>query len=202
MTDPPPEDPQNKPPDDDWDDDWDEPDERRILGMTPRTALWAIMAVGVAVAVIWIAVIAISNSGNSPDAAPATGPRPTSTLSPSQVPAGEVTCAVITDDPNFAGVYTFTPAALDPPHAPMPAMPPARQCTGSPDHGNSGDIVALIWPNVDRDAYEQVLIGANWTFDDQRGAVTFYRNAGSPYTIALSPVDGALVALYSQNTTG
>jgi hypothetical protein len=195
---PPPNDPRDES-DDDWGDDWQDPDERRFLGMTARTALWVIMSVGVGLAIIAIIVIALVNSGKSNNqAAPGTTGGPTSTLSPAAVPPSQVTCAVITADPNLAGVYTFVPAPTDLPNTPLPALPPARQCTGTADRGKAPNIVALIWPDLTTDTYRQQLLGADWLYDDQRGQVQFFKNPSSPYEIAILTVDNALVALYDQ----
>lgn len=201
MTEPPSKPPADKSPDepdDDWDDDWDDWNERRILGMVPRTALWVVMTVGVAAALIVIIVVAVINSGNSSPTQAATGV-PTDSVAPSQ-PTGQVTCSVLTADPNLAGRYTFVPAPLNPPNVLLPALPPKRQCTGSPnkpDSRNPPDIVALIWPGAAVDTYSQQLLGAGWTSNDVRGAVSFFTNTSASYEIALLEVNGALVALYN-----
>jgi hypothetical protein len=78
------------------------------------------------------------------------------------------------------------------------ALAPSRQCTGTPDKGNAPDIVALIWPGVAADTYRQQLINADWSFDDARGAVSFFSNPRSAYEIAVLEVNGALVGLYNQ----
>lgn len=195
MTDPPSQPPADDEHDefDDWDEDWNE---RRFLGMQPRSALLVIMAVGVVAAIVAIAVVAVTSSGrNSGQTQAATG---VPTGSPSQVPAGQVTCSVITADPNLAGRYTFVPTPLSPPDVPLPTVPPARQCTGHPDKGNAPDVVALIWPGAEVGTYRQQLIDADWTFDDVRGAVSFFSNPSSAYEIAMLEVNGALVALYDQ----
>lgn len=186
-------------PDDDWDDDWQDPDERRVLGMTPRTAIWVVMAVGVGLAIIAIIVVAVLNSGKSNNEAVATN-LPTSTLSAPDVPPGEVTCSVISADKNLAGRYTFVSAPMHLPDTTLPAVPPALQCTGTADHGNgkAPAIVALIWPNLAMDTYRQQLLGADWEYADQRGDVQFFQNRSSAYAIALLTVDDALVALYDQ----
>lgn len=195
MTDPPSQPPADDEHDelDDWDDDWNE---RRVLGMQPRTALMVIMAVGVAAAIIAVIVVAVTNSsGNSGQTQAATGV-PTGSLS--QVPTGEVTCSVITADPNLAGRYTFVPAPLNPPDVPLPTVPPLRQCTGTPDKGNSGQVAALIWPGMDLGVYRQQLINSGWSYDDVRGAVSFFSSKSSTYEIAMLEVNGALVALYNR----
>jgi hypothetical protein len=184
-------------PDDDWDDDWQDPDERRVLGMTPRTAIWVVMAVGVGLAIIAIIVVAVLNSGKSNNEAVATN-FPTSTLSAPDVPPGEVTCSVISADKNLAGRYTFVSAPMQLPDTTLPAVPPALQCTGTADHGKAPQIVALIWPNLAMDTYRQQLLGADWEYADQRGDVQFFQNHSSAYSIALLTVDDALVALYDQ----
>jgi hypothetical protein len=194
---PPPDAPRDEP-DDDWDDDWDDPDERRFLGMTPRTALWVIMSVGVGFAIIAIVVVAILNSGKSQNQAAPDTTVPTGTLVPSTVPPAQVTCAVITADPNLAGRYRFVPTPTDLPNTPLPALPPSRQCTGTAVHGKAPQIVALIWPDLTLDTYRQQLLGADWLYDDQRGQVQFFKNPSSPYEIAILTVDNALVGLYDQ----
>jgi hypothetical protein len=194
---PPPTDPPDDS-DDDWSDDWQDPNERRFLGMTARTALWVIMSVGVGLAIIAIIVIALVNSGNSNNQAARDITGPTSTLVPSSVPPAQVTCAVISADPNLAGVYTFVPAPTDLPNTPLPALRPARQCTGIATHKKAPQIVALIWPDLTMDTYRQQLLGADWLYDDQRGQVQFFKNPSSPYEIAILTVDNALVGLYDQ----